>query len=95
MALPRERQDDVEGGHRPTFPARGGGGIELCQGTGPGVVPRVSLHRSRRAGPDGCMGAGAALARLSELAAFAPFTNGFYRGTDGAAPIGADPLRAE
>ena len=41
------------------------------------------------------MGAGAALARLSELAAFAPFTNGFYRGTDGAAPIGADPLRAE
>ena len=35
------------------------------------------------------------LPRLSELAAFAPFTNGFYRGTDGAAPIGADPLRAE
>ena len=41
------------------------------------------------------MGAGAALARLSELAAFAPFSNGFYRGREGTAPIGADPLRAE
>jgi len=34
------------------------------------------------------------LPRLSELAAFAPFSDGFYRGREGAAPIGADPPRA-
>ncbi len=61
----------------------------------PQDVDMVAVAVAYRAVLDGRLDAGAALARLAELAAFAPFSNGFYRGREGAALIGADPLRAE
>ncbi len=61
----------------------------------PQDVDMVAVAEAYRAVLDGRLGAGAALARLSELAAFAPFSDGFYRGREGAAPIEADPPGSE
>ncbi len=61
----------------------------------PQDVAKVAVAKAYRAVLDSCMGAGAALAQLSELAAFAPFSNGFDCGREGAALLGADPVRAE
>jgi collagenase-like PrtC family protease len=61
----------------------------------PQDVDMVAVTEAYRGVLDGRVSAGEALARLSELAAFAPFSNGFYHGKEGAALIGPGPLRGE
>ncbi len=51
----------------------------------------VAVAGTYRGVLDGRVSAGEAQARLSELASFAPFANGFYHGTEGAALIAPDP----
>ncbi len=66
-----------------------------CFRLSPQDVDMVAVAVAYRAVLDGRLDAGAALARLAELAAVAPFSTGFDRGREGAALIGADPPRAE
>ena len=61
----------------------------------PQDVDMVAVAETFRAVLDGRLEPDAALERLSGLAAFAPFANGFYHGAEGAARIGADPLGSE
>ena len=61
----------------------------------PQDVDMVAVAEAFRAVLDGRLEPDAALERLAGLAAFAPFVNGFYRGVEGATPIGADPLASE
>jgi collagenase-like PrtC family protease len=57
----------------------------------PHDLDMVAVAETYRGVLDGRMSAAEAQARLSELAGFAPFANGFYHGTEGAAQIGPDP----
>ncbi|MHA1152375.1 MAG: ubiquinone anaerobic biosynthesis protein UbiV [Alphaproteobacteria bacterium] len=61
----------------------------------PQDLDMVAVAETFRAVLDGELEPDAALERLTELAAFAPFVHGFYHGAEGAARIGADPLGSE
>jgi collagenase-like PrtC family protease len=61
----------------------------------PQDLDMVAVAETFRAVLDGRLAPDAALERLAGLAAFAPFVNGFYRGVEGATPIGADLLGSE
>jgi collagenase-like PrtC family protease len=61
----------------------------------PQDIDMVAVAETYRAVLDGRLEAGAALERLSELADFAPFSNGFYHGKEGARKIGPGPQLSE
>ncbi len=76
------------------LPALRAMGIERFR-LSPQDLDMVAVAATYRAVLDGDLEAAAALERLAVLAAFAPFSNGFYHGVEGAARIGADPLGSE
>lgn len=61
----------------------------------PQDLDMVAVAETFRAVLDGHLAPDAALEKLAGLTAFAPFVNGFYRGVEGATPIGADLLGSE
>lgn len=61
----------------------------------PQDLDMVAVAETFRAVLDGRLAPDAALEKLAGLTAFAPFVNGFYRGVEGATPIGADLLGSE
>jgi collagenase-like PrtC family protease len=61
----------------------------------PQDVDMVAVAETYRALLDDRLEPGAGLERLLELATFAPFSNGFYHGQEGARQIGTGPLGSE
>jgi collagenase-like PrtC family protease len=75
-------------GELPALRAMGIGRFRLS----PQDLDMVAIAEAFRAVLDGQLETEAALEKLAELAAFAPFANGYYHGVAGTARIGADPL---